>query len=289
MRSLQKALCILAILPAAMAGCSSDSNGGGGSGGSGGSGGKGGSGGSTGGSTGGTGTGGSTGGTGTGGSTGGSTGGTGTGGSTGGTGTGGSGGSTGGSTGGADGPPSACGGMKKAPTGTVIDNFDGMSQVAGGWILYHAADTAVGKPITPMGSMEVTVVGKDTYVATLLAMWAASNRPCMDGSAYQGIRFKASGTVKDLYVRIGTPATYPVAEGGICMDNMKCGWTHYQKNVSATLMAGGTAQVAFSELMAPWGAPDPFDKSALLSLVFLTTDPDTTMTKKFTIDDIEFY
>jgi hypothetical protein len=278
MRSLQKALLILTMVPVAMAGCSSDSNTGG-TGGSGGSGGRGGSGGSTGGTGTGGSTGGSTGGTGTGGSTGGSTGGTGTGGSTGGTG-------TGGSSGGADAAPSACGGMKTAPMSAVIENFDGMSQAAGGWIVYHEGDTSVGKPIMPMGQMQVTVVGKDTYVATLLAMWAATNRPCMDGSAYQGIKFKVSGTVKDLLVRIGTPATYPIAEGGICADNAKCGWTHYQKNVSSSL-AGGTAMVGFSELTPPWGAPAAFDKSALLSLVFLTTDPDTT--KSFTIDDIEFY
>ena len=288
MRSLHKALLILTLLPVAAGGCSSDSNGGG-TGGTGGStggrgGSSGGSGGSTGGTTGGSGTGGSTGG-----SSGGTTGGTGTGGTTGGT-TGGSGtgGSTGGTSGGPDAAPSACGGMKTVPMNAVIDNFDGMTQVAGGWAVYHDADTAVGKPLMPvMGKLEVSVVGANTHAATLLAMWAATNRPCMDGSAYQGIKFKVTGDVKDLFVRIGTPATYPITEGGICADNAKCGWTHYQKNVTASLTGGGMAQVAFSELTPPWGAPAAFDKSALLSIVFLTTEP--MMTKKFTIDDIEFY
>jgi hypothetical protein len=47
-------------------------------------------------------------------------------------------------------------------------------------------------------------------------------------------------------------------------------------------------QVPFSELTPPWGAPAPFDKSAVLSVVFLVpTDMNTA--HKFTIDDIEFY
>jgi hypothetical protein len=285
MRSLQKTLFVLTtILPAAMYGCSSDSNNGGAGGTGGATGGRGGSSGGSGGSTGGS-SGGTTGGTGTGGATGGSsggtTGGTGTGGTTGGTG-------TGGTSGGADAAPSACGGMKTAPMSANIDNFEGMSAVQGGWNVYHDADTAKGVPLMPVaGALEVKVVGANTHAAALLAMWAATNRPCLDGSAYQGIKFKVTGDVKDLLVRIGSPATYPVAEGGICMDNAKCGWTHYQKNVTASLTGGGMAMVAFSELTPPWGAPGPFDKSALLSLVFLTTESD--MTKKFTIDDIAFY
>jgi hypothetical protein len=292
MRSLQTVLFALAtILPAAMFGCSSDSGGGGGSGGSSGTGGRGGSGGSTGGTTGGSagGTtggsaGGSTGGTGTGGSTGG----TGTGGSTGGTGTGGSTGGTGtgGSTGADGGAAVACGAGKSTPMGAVIDNFDGMKQVLE-WRVANDGNNA-GTVVMPTGSLEVTVAGPNTLALGALASWAAFNRPCMDASNYQGIQFKVSGTVTNLELRVPTPATYPLADGGVCTDATKCSYAHYRKIVpQATVTAGGMVQVPFSELMPPWGAPPPFDKSAVIAVVFLTTDAD--MTHKFTIDDIAFY
>jgi hypothetical protein len=230
------------------------------------------------------GAGGSTGGSGgsTGGAGGGDTGGAG--GSTGGAGgsTGGSGGATGGA-GGASGAI-ACGMGKKAPTGAVIDNFDGQKQVLE-WLQADAMHTA-GMKITPMGSMKVTVTGNETLAAGALATWAMANRPCMDGSMYTGIQFNASGTVTNLLFRIGTPATYPVAEGGTCTSPTACEYAHYQKNVTAML---GTAviKVPFAELTAPFGTPAPFDKSALISLVFLTTDTNTA--HSFTIDNISFY
>ena len=131
------------------------------------------------------------------------------------------------------------------------------------------------------------MVGNDTHAVAALAMWAAFNRPCMDGSAYQGIQFKVSGNVTDLLVRIGTPATYPVTDGRHLHRRRQVQLAHYQKNVTASLTAGAVVKVAFSELTPPWGSPAAFDKSALVSLVFLTTDKD--MTHKFTIDDIAFY
>jgi hypothetical protein len=108
----------------------------------------------------------------------------------------------------------------------------------------------------------------------------------MDASMYTGIQFNASGTVTSLLFRIGTPATYPVSEGGTCTNPTACNYAHWQKIVTGSL---GTApiKVPFSELTAPFGTPAPFDKSALISLIFLTLDTNTTHT--FTIDNISFY
>jgi hypothetical protein len=281
MRSLQKTLLILTMLPVAAGGCSSDSNGGG-TGGTGGS--SGGSGGSTGGTTGGSGgsTGGTTGGTGTGGATGGSGGSTG--GTTGGTGTGGT---TGGTSGAGDGGAAvACGMGKTTPTSAAIDNFDGMKQV----IEWRVADATMpaGAPVMPMGALTVPVTGKETLALGALATWAASSRPCMDASAYTGIRFKVSGDVDSLEFRVPTPATLPLADGGVCANDSQCGYAHYRKVLPKPTATLTMVQVPFSELTPPWGAPAPFDKSAVLSVVFLVpTDMNTA--HKFTIDDIEFY
>jgi hypothetical protein len=259
-------------------------------GGSGGSKATGGSGGATGGSGGATGgSGGATGGSG--GATGGSGGATGgAGGATGGSGgaTGGAGGATGGAggaTGGAGGGSGAvaCGMGKTKATGAVIDNFDGQKQVAE-WLQADAMHTA-GMKIMPTGQMKITVTGMETLAAGSLASWAASNRPCLDASAYTGIQFNASGDVNTLLFRLGTPATYPVSEGGTCTDVGSC-YAHWQKNVTANL---GTAliKVPFAELTAPFGTPAAFDKSALVSIIFLTLDTNTA--HSFTIDNISFY
>jgi hypothetical protein len=129
----------------------------------------------------------------------------------------------------------------------------------------------------------------DTLALGALAPWAASSRPCMDASSYQGIQFKVgASTVTNLELRVPTPATLPLIDGGVCTDDTKCSYAHYRKIVpQATVTAGGMVQVPFSELMPPWGAPAPFDKSAVLSVVFLTTDANAG--HKFTIDDISFY
>ena len=92
----------------------------------------------------------------------------------------------------------------------------------------------------------------------------------------------------NLELRVPTPATLPLIDGGICTNDTQCSYAHYRKVIpQATVTAGGMVQVPFSELMPPWGAPAPFDKSGVLAVVFLTTDIDTT--HKFTIDDISFY
>jgi hypothetical protein len=272
--------------------CSSDDNKGGTGGTGGATGGRGGSGGTTGGSAAGSGgttggssagSGGSTGGSaaGSGGSTGGSS--AGSGGSTGGSGTGGS---TGGSgTGDGGGAVAACGLGKTAPAMAIIDNFDGM-KVTLEWRTADAANPA-GAVVTPMGNLKVMVTGADTLAVGALAMWAAMNRPCMDGSQYTGIQFDVTGTVSNLLFRVGTPATLPTADGGTCTDAAACGYAHYQKDVTSSLAAGGQVKVAFADLRPPWGSPAAFDKSALISVVFLTTDKDTT--KSFTIDNISFY
>jgi len=168
--------------------------------------------------------------------------------------------------------------------GAIIDNFDGQKQVVE-WLQADIVNKA-GTKITPTGSMKITVTKMETQAVGALATWAMANRPCVDGSMYTGIQFNASGNVTDLLFRIGTPATYPVGEGGTCTSATLCEWAHYQKNITAML---GTAviKVPFSELTPAWGAPAPFDKSALISLVFLTTDINTM--HSFTIDNISFY
>jgi hypothetical protein len=121
----------------------------------------------------------------------------------------------------------------------------------------------------------------------MLASWAASNRPCMDGSAYTGIKFKVTGDVSLLLFRIATPATYPLAEGGTCA-MPACGYAHYEKDVTSALTSGGMVMVPFADMKVPsWGMADPFVKSNLIGLVFLTTAVNTA--HSFTIDDISFY
>jgi hypothetical protein len=263
------------------------SSSGGSGGGSGGAGGRGGSGGG--------GSGGTAGAPGTGGSggsaTGGSGGSSGSGGS-GGSATGGSGGAPPGSdaaaggTGGAGGSAAgACGMGRKTATGAVIENFDGMTQVLE-WLLADRMNTA-GTRVMPTGSLTVPVTGPDTLAVGALASYAAMNRPCMDGSAFTGIQFSVTGTVTSLHLRIGTPATYPLTDGGNCESATLCAYAHYDKDVSASLPAGGVVRVNFADLRAPFGMPAAFDKSALISLVFLTLDPTTT--HSFTVDNISFF
>lgn len=233
--------------------------------------------------TGGTGTGGN-GGVGTGGSGATGTGGSGASGSggtgSGGTGTGGSSGSggSGGET------PIACGTGKSTPTGALLENYDGTTQV----LEWRQADKANpgGTVIEPMGSMTIHPTGEESLATGALAMWAMKNRPCMDGSAYSGIEFDVSGTVTSLLFRIQTPATLPVSDGGACTDDTKCGYSHYQLDVTSSLSAGHV-RVDFASLTPPFGMPDPFDKSALVGLVFLTLDAD--MGHGFTIDNVQFY
>jgi hypothetical protein len=178
----------------------------------------------------------------------------------------------------------ACGMGRTKPTGPVLDNFDGMKQVLA-W--EQAFMNSKSMTIMPTGSLKVTVLGPETYAAGLLAPWAAMNRACMDASAYQGIQFTASGNVTSLYFRIGTAATYPVEEGGVCASATTCAYAHYQKILTTPLSGAAPIKVAFSELLAPFGTPPPFDKSSLISIVFLTLDTNATHT--FTIDNISFY
>jgi hypothetical protein len=200
--------------------------------------------------------------------------------------TGGSGGSAG--TGGAGGGSAAagCGMGRKVPTGPVIENFMGMSQVIE-WLVADKTNTK-GTSVPAMGgSMLVKVTGPETLLLGALASWAANDRPCMNGSTYTGIQFKVSGTVTGLLFRIGTPATYPVMDGGICMSDTLCGYAHYNKDLGKPAAAPTMVKVNFSDLAPPWGMPAPFDKSALISLIFLTLDADTTHT--FTISDVSFF
>jgi hypothetical protein len=274
---------LLASLPVFWA-CSSDSNNGGGTGGAGGSSGAGGRGGSSGSGGSAAGSGGSAAGSGgssagSGGSTAGSGGSSGSGGSAGGSG--GSGGGT------ADTGPAApgCGMGRKAATGPTLDTFDGMSQVLEWRVAYKGM--YAGMKITPTGSLQVTVLGEETHAVGDLALYGATERPCFDASAYTGIQFKVSGTVNKLLFRLTTPATIPVAEGGICMSDTLCAYAHYQKDITASVAAGGTVKVAFAEMMAPYGSPAPFEKNSIIGLLFLTLDTDKTHT--FTIDDITLY
>jgi hypothetical protein len=253
-----------------------------------GTGGKAGTGGSTGGSSGDTGgAGGSTGGSGgdtggAGGSTGGASG------STGGAGgsTGGAGGDTGGS-GGAGGTTAvACGMGRTKPASAVIDNFDGMKLV----VEWDEADdiNTNGTKINPTGTLKVTANGKNNYAVGALASWAAVNRPCMDGSMYNGIQFNVTGNVTGLFFRITTPATLPAGkDGGICTSDTLCNYAHYQKDISTSLPAGGLVKVPFMDLKPSFGTPAPFEKSSLVGIIFRTTDTNTAHT--FTIDNVSFY
>lgn len=177
-------------------------------------------------------------------------------------------------------------GMGRTPAKPgVIDNFDGMTQV----LEWRTADMTnyVGVVKTPMGQLTVPVTGPETHALGALATWAAADRPCLDASAFSGIQFKVSGTVKDLTFRVTSPATIPTMEGGACAVK-ECAYAHYQKDLSANVAAGGVVKVAFSEMTPPmWGMPAPFDKASIIAIVFLTLDTDTT--KSFTIDDIAFY
>jgi hypothetical protein len=193
--------------------------------------------------------------------------------------------------GGADGstvPAAGCGMVRRPPTGALIDNFDGMSQVLE-WDQSDGTKDAAKIPATvlrPMGSLTITPTGPNTYAAGLVAMWAMTDRPCMDASAYQGIQFSVTGTVTSLRFRVETPATVPVTEGGICTSDT-CAYAHWEKDVSANVATGGMVQAPFAALTAPFGMPAAFDKSSIIVLVFLTLDAD--VTHSFTIDNISFY
>jgi hypothetical protein len=194
---------------------------------------------------------------------------------------------TGGSSGaGGSSATGACGMGRKTPTGPVIENFAGMSQVVE-WLVADMKNTK-GTSVPAMGgSMNVKVTGPETLLLGALATWAANDRPCMNGSTYQGIQFKVSGTVTGLLFRIGTPATYPVMDGGTCMSDTMCAYAHYNKDIGKPAATPTMVKVNFSDLAAPWGMPAPFDKSALISLIFLTLDTDTT--HSFTISDVSFF
>ena len=56
--------------------------------------------------------------------------------------------------------------------------------------------------------------------------------------------------------------------------------------MTAGLTGGATIKVPFNELLVI-GAPAPFDKSTLVSIIFRTTDVMTT--HSFTIDNISFF
>ena len=139
----------------------------------------------------------------------------------------------------------------------------------------------------PTGSLKVMVTGPDTAALGALASWAMANRPCMDASAYSGIQFTLSGTVTNLRLQLGTPATLPAEDGGICTNIPACSYAHYQKDPTPNLAAGGTVKVDFKTLVPAFGTPAPFDKSALVSVVFITSDAVTT--HSFTVDNISFY
>jgi hypothetical protein len=174
---------------------------------------------------------------------------------------------------------------KTTARGAVIENFDGSSQVLE-WLLADRTNLQ-GTPVAPMGKLTVPVTGAETLALGALASWAAMNRPCMDGSTYTGIQFSVSGNTSNLLFRIGSPVTYPLTDGGTCNSATLCAYAHYQKDVTSSLAAGGLVKVAFADLTAPFGMPAPFDKSALIALIFLTLDTDTT--HSFTIDDVSFY
>jgi hypothetical protein len=200
--------------------------------------------------------------------------------------TGGSGGGSGmGGTGGAS-AGAGCGMGKKNPTGAIIENFMGMSQV----LEWRTADVMdrVGQVVAATGgNIKVTVKAAETLALGALAQWAATDRPCMNGSNYQGIQFKMSGDVTGMLFRIGTPATYPLVDGGICMSDTLCAYAHYNKDVGKPTATPTMVQVKFSDLAPPYGMPAPFDKSALISIIFLTLD--ATAGHTFTISDISFF
>jgi len=181
----------------------------------------------------------------------------------------------------------ACGMGRAVPTGAIIENFDGMTQVLE-WDLANMT-TPAGAKIMPTGMLSVMASNNGTngtYAAGLMAKWAAASRPCMDASTYTGIQFSVTGNTTDLLFRVATPGTTPATDGGICAD-MLCAYAHFQANVTTSLAAGGTVQVPFSTLMQPWANGSVFDKSALTEIVFITTD--TTSGHSFTIDNIAFY
>jgi hypothetical protein len=224
------------------------------------------------------GSGGSSGGSNTGGTTGSNTGGS--------TNSSGSGGSGSGSVDSGGTPGAACGQGRSTPTGPGIDNFDGQKQVLE-WLLADMAHPQ-GMSTTQTGQLTVPITGPETLAVGALASWAKVDRPCMDASQYSGIQFKVSGTVKDLRLRLGTPATYPTEDGGTCAVAAMCGYSHYQKDISTMVTGTPTlVKVNFSDMTAPWGSPAAFQKSDLISVIFLSLETDTT--KNFVIDDIAFF
>ena len=138
----------------------------------------------------------------------------------------------------------------------------------------------------PVGALKLNANTKNVYALGALAPWAAMNRPCIDASMYTGIQFKATGDVTALFFRVVTPATLPPAEGGICVDVGNC-YAHRQLNITAGLTGGAVIKVPFADLVAPYGTPPPVDKSAIVSIIFRTTDLNPA--HSFTIDDIAYY
>jgi hypothetical protein len=185
---------------------------------------------------------------------------------------GGAGGSGGASGSGGSGGAVACGTGKTKPTGPVIDNFDGMTQV----IEWRQGDkiNTMGTQVFPMGELVLVPTGEESLVLGALAKWAKENRPCMDASDYAGIEFDLKGNVSSLFFRVPTPVTIPVADGGVCTDMTSC-YGHYQADLKGSLTAGHV-KVPFSSLTPAFGTPaGPFDPSTIVSIVFLTLDTGT--------------
>jgi hypothetical protein len=147
--------------------------------------------------------------------------------------------------------------------------------------------TNSSKQVMPTGMLKVQVAGKMyTTAAGALATWAAANRPCLDGSAYMGIQFNVTGNVTALRFQVETPATLPIAEGGVCNSATACEYANYQKDITAD-QKGALVKVAFMDLKAAFGTPAAFDAHNLVSIVFVTTD--TNVAHSFTVDNISFY
>jgi hypothetical protein len=109
----------------------------------------------------------------------------------------------------------ACGFGRRLPTGPVIDDFDGVSQVVAWWD--SDVENAGGRRLNPIGSLMVLVKNaRGTLAKGVLAVSIPRNRPCLDGSAYTGIQFELAGNVTQLTFAIETPATLPESEGGTC-------------------------------------------------------------------------
>ena len=179
----------------------------------------------------------------------------------------------------------------------IVDDFDNggldilMADGAytGFWIA--AGDDATGGTQTITveeqdGNPTLHVVGSgyEGWGSFVGSVWGP--QACLNAASFTGIAFDFKGiSATDLYLKVGTAATFPSEYGGDCAADC---YDHHRYLI--------TPSAAFVNVQVPWtaltqngfGTPADFDPHRILRFEF-APDPDTTNDYDFWIDNIRFY